>query len=281
MRAAVLTGPRAVSIAEVAAPDCPEDGVVLRVLACGVCRSDWHAWTGSDPDIAFPQVIGHEYCGEVIAVGARVSRWAVGDRVIAPFILACGACPDCAEGHQTACATQIVPGFTAPGAMAERIAVPRADQNLAGLPGSMDPAVAPALGCRVTTAWHGLTGRAGLRGGEWLAVFGAGGVGLSALILGRALGARVVMVDVVPEKLALARELGAAAVIDAREGDPAAAVREVTGGGAHVSVEALGIAETTANALKSLRKMGRMVQIGMPAGSQTTMALPMDAVYSG
>ena len=281
MRAAVLTGPRAVSIEEVAAPDCPEDGVVLRVLACGVCRSDWHAWTGSDPDIAFPQVIGHEYCGEVIATGARVARWAVGDRVIAPFILACGACPSCAEGHQTACATQIVPGFTAPGAMAERIAVPRADQNLAALPESMDPAVAAALGCRVTTAWHGLTGRAGLRGGEWLAVFGAGGVGLSALILGRALGARVVMVDVVPEKLALARELGAAAVIDARAGDAAAAVREVTGGGAHVAVEALGIAETTANALKSLRKMGRMVQIGMPAGSQTTMALPMDAVYSG
>ena len=281
MRAAVLPGARALAVREVADPDCPEDGVVLDVLACGVCRSDWHAWTGSDPDIAFPQVIGHEYCGEVIATGAGVTRWRVGDRVIAPFILACGACPRCAEGHQTACDKQIVPGFTAPGAMAERIGVPRADQNLARLPPSLDPAVAAALGCRVTTAWHGLTGRAALRGGEWLAVFGAGGVGLSALILGRALGARVVMVDVVPGKLALATELGAAAVVDAREGDPAARVREITGGGADVAVEALGIAETTANALRSLRKLGRMVQIGMPAGSQTTMALPMDAVYSG
>lgn len=282
MRAAVLTGYRApLEIADWPEPACPEDGVVLSVLACGICRSDWHAWTGADPDVSLPHVPGHEYCGVVEEAGPRVTRWKRGDRVIAPFILACGHCPACAAGEQTTCPSQIVPGFTHPGAFAERIAVPRADTNLAALPEAMEPALAAALGCRVTTAWHALTGRAGLRPGEWLAVFGSGGVGLSAMLLARAIGARTVMVDVVAGKLAHARAHGADAVVNAAETDPVAAVREITGGGAHVAVEALGIAETTANALKSLRKLGRMVQIGMPAGQHAQMTLPMDAVYSG
>jgi alcohol dehydrogenase len=282
MRAAVLTGYRApLELADWPEPDCPEDGVVLSVLACGICRSDWHSWTGADPDVVLPQIPGHEYCGVVEEVGPRVTGWKRGDRVIAPFILACGHCPACAAGEQTTCPSQIVPGFTHPGAFAERIAVPRADTNLATLPETMEPALAAALGCRVTTAWHALTGRAGLRPGEWLVVFGTGGVGLSAMLLARAIGARTVMVDVVADKLAHARTHGADATVNAAETDPVAVVREITGGGAHVAVEALGIAETTANALKSLRKLGRMVQIGMPAGQHAQMTLPMDAVYSG
>ncbi|MFN3146309.1 MAG: zinc-dependent alcohol dehydrogenase family protein [Paracoccaceae bacterium] len=282
MRAAQLTGWRTpLTIADLPDPECPPDGVVLEVLACGVCRSDWHAWTGADPDVALPHVPGHEFCGTVIETGPVVTAWRAGDRVIAPFILACGHCSDCRAGHQTICATQAVPGFTIPGAFAERIAVPHADANLARLPEGMDPALAAALGCRVTTAWHALTGRAALAPGEWLAVWGGGGIGLSALLLGRALGARVAVADVVPEKLTHARALGADAVIDAREPGAVAAMRAATGGGAHVAVEALGIPETTRNALMSLRKLGRMVQVGMPAGDHVTMALPWDAVYSG
>ena len=281
MRAAVLTEFNApLKIQELPDPDCPQDGVLLRVLACGVCRSDWHAWNGSDP-VPLPHVPGHEYCGEVIAVGSQVRRWKVGDRVIAPFILACGQCPDCAAGHQTICADQAIPGFTQAGSFAEKIAVPHADHNLTGLPEGMDPAHAAALGCRATTAWHALTGRAALAAGEWLAVFGGGGVGTSALILARALGARVIVVDVVQEKLDFARALGADAVIDASREDPAAAVRRLTGGGADVALEALGVPATTVPALKSLRKLGRMVQVGMPAGEHVTMPIPMDAVYSG
>ncbi|MEZ5779523.1 MAG: zinc-dependent alcohol dehydrogenase family protein [Paracoccaceae bacterium] len=282
MRAAVLTRYRApLEIAERPDPDCPDDGVVLGVLACGVCRSDWHSWTGSDPDVVLPHVPGHEYCGVVEETGPGVTRWKKGDRVIAPFILACGRCPACAAGNQTICPTQIIPGFTHPGAFAECIAVPRADTNLTRLPDTMSPALAAALGCRVTTAWHGLTGRAALRPGEWLAVFGSGGVGLSALLLGRAIGARVVMVDVVDEKLDHAKAHGADATVNAARTDAAEAVREITGGGADVAIEALGIAETTVSALKSLRKLGRMVQVGMPAGKHAEMALPMDAIYSG
>ncbi|MFP4237671.1 MAG: alcohol dehydrogenase catalytic domain-containing protein [Rhodosalinus sp.] len=282
MRAARLTAWRApLELIAASDPAPAAGGVVLRVLACGVCRSDWHVWTGADPDVSLPHIPGHEFCGEVVAVGTGVSRWREGDRVIAPFILACGACPDCAAGHQTICARQVLPGFTAPGAYAELVAVPHADANLTRLPEAVAPELAAALGCRVTTAWHALTGRAALAAGEWLAVIGGGGVGVAALILGRALGARVVVVDVVEEKLAFARSLGADAVVNAAKGDAAQAVRDLTGGGAHVAVEALGVAETTATALKSLRKLGRMVQVGMPAGDHAAMTLPWDTVYSG
>lgn len=261
------------------APDA--GGVVLKVLACGVCRSDWHGWVGADPDVALPHILGHEYCGEVVAIGKGVTRWQIGDRVIAPFILACGTCADCAAGHQTICSSQAVPGFTRSGAFAELISVPFADANLTALPESIEPDLAAGLGCRVTTAWHALTGRAGLQGGEWLAVFGGGGVGLSALMLARALGARVVVVDVVAEKLAYAKTLGAEHVVNAADCDAAEAVRSLTGGGADLAIEALGAAQTTVAALRSLKKLGRMVQVGMPAGAQSEMTLPMDVVYSG
>ena len=243
MRAAVLrTYNEDLALEDAPDPVCPEDGVVLRVLACGVCRSDWHGWTGEHPQVKPGQIGGHEYCGEVVAAGPR-SRWAVGDRLVAPFIRACGSCPACASGASNTCPNQRLPGFVEPGAFAEYVAVPH-DHNLARLPEGVSPTVAAGLGCRVTTAWHALTGRAALQPGEWLAVHGTGGIGLATLILGRAMGARVVVTDVVPEKLSHALTLGAEAALDARDGDVATAIREITRGGAHVSVEALGIAET-------------------------------------
>ncbi len=278
MRAAVLRAYNAdLSIEEVPDPDCPPDGVVLRVAACGVCRSDWHGWTGEHPRVKPGQIGGHEYCGEVIAVG-RDATHRMGEHLIAPFILACGACPSCRSGHSNTCPNQRLPGFVEPGAFAEYVAVPF-DHNLARLPEALSPAVAAGLGCRVTTAWHALTGRAALQPGEWLAVHGTGGVGLACLILGQAMGARVVVVDVVPEKLSLASDLGAEAAVDARDGETAEAIREITQGGAHVSVEALGIAQTTNASIACLRPLGRHVQIGMPVGHSARMEIDMNAVY--
>lgn len=277
MRAAVLHAFNApLVIEDVAMPDCPPDGVVLKVLACGICRSDWHGWTGEHARIRPGSRMGHEYCGEVVAAGPG-SLWKAGDRVIAPFILACGTCPACQSGQQTTCADQIVPGFTHPGAFAEFIAVPR-DLNLARLPESLTPALAAGLGCRVTTAWEALTGRAALRAGEWLAIHGTGGIGMSALILGRALGARVIVTDVVPEKLAFALTLGAEQAIDAR-GDSAAAIRDITGGGAHVSMDALGFPDTIRASLASLRPLGRHVQVGLPTGHHAKVEIDMLSLY--
>ncbi|WP_102107383.1 zinc-binding dehydrogenase [Oceaniglobus roseus] len=278
MRAAVLRAFNSdLSIEDVPDPACPEDGVVLKVLACGVCRSDWHGWSGEHPRIKPGQIGGHEYCGEVVEAGPR-ARHRVGEVLVAPFILACGACPACQSGHQNTCPNQRLPGFAEPGAFAEYVAVPF-DHNLSPLPESLSPVVAAGLGCRVTTAWHALTGRAAVQPGEWLAVHGTGGIGLAALILGRALGARVVVVDVVAEKLTHALGLGAEAAVNARDGDVAARIREITGGGAHVSVEALGIAETTNASIACLRPLGRHVQVGMPVGHTAWMEIDMNTVY--
>lgn len=278
MRAAVLRDYRQdLSLESVADPACPKDGVVLKVEACGVCRSDWHGWTGEHPRVKPGQIQGHEYCGEVVEAGP-MARHKVGDRLVAPFILACGACPDCQAGNQIICANQRLPGFIEPGAFAEYIAVPF-DHNLSFLPENLSSTVAAGLGCRVTTAWHALTGRAALQAGEWLAVHGTGGVGLSAMLLGKALGARVVVVDVVDEKLSHAKGLGADAAVNAKAGNTAEAIREITKGGAHVSVEALGIAATTNASIECLRPLGRHVQIGMPVGHTAHMDINMNAIY--
>lgn len=278
MRAAVLrTYNEDLSIEDVPQPKCEADGVVLRVLACGVCRSDWHGWTGEHPRVKPGQIPGHEYCGEVVEAGP-LARWRVGDKVVAPFILACGTCPACQSGNQNTCPDQRLPGFVEPGAFAEYVSVPFA-HNLARLPETLSPVVAAGLGCRVTTAWHALTGRPALQAGEWLAIHGTGGIGLSALILGRALGARVVVVDVVQEKLDHALTLGAEAAINGHDGHVAERIRDITGGGAHVSVEALGIEQTTNASIDCLRPLGRHVQVGMPVGHTAQMTINMNTVY--
>lgn len=278
MRAAVIRQYRAdLSLETVPDPVCEPDGVVVKVLACGICRSDWHGWAGEHAKVKPGAIPGHEYCGEVVEAGP-LARWNVGERIIAPFILACGECPECRSGQTTTCRAQRVPGFGEPGAYAEYVSVPHA-HNLTRLPDFLTPALAAGLGCRVTTAYHALTGRAGLQAGEWLAIHGTGGIGLSALLIGKALGARIVAVDVVAGRLTHALSLGAEHVINAAEGDTAARIREVTGGGAHVSIEALGI-EATANAsIECLRPLGRHVQVGLPTGHTATMQINMNAVY--
>lgn len=278
MRAAVIRNFQAdLSFDTVPDPVCEPDGVVVKVLACGVCRSDWHGWMGEHPKVKPGAIPGHEYSGEVVAVGP-LARWKVGDKIIAPFILACGECPECRSGQTTTCRAQRVPGFGEPGAWAEYVSVPHA-HNLTRLPEFLTPALAAGLGCRVTTAYHALTGRAALQAGEWLAVHGTGGIGLSALLIGKALGARVVAVDVVPERLAHAKALGAEAVINATEGDTAARIIAATGGGAHVSIEALGIEATVNASVECLRPLGRHVQVGLPTGHTARMTVNMNAVY--
>lgn len=266
----------------VADPACPPDGVIVEVKACGVCRSDWHGWKGADPDVRVPHVPGHEFAGVVAEVGRDCRRFKVGQRVTAPFILACGACPDCVGGEPTVCNHQDIVGFTAWGAFAERIAVTRADFNLVPVPDAFDLAEVAGMGCRVTTSFRALTDRAKLQPGEWLAVQGCGGIGLSAIMIGAALGASIIAVDINPAALALAKELGATHTLNAKEvSDVGEAVRDLSGGGVQVSLDGLGVTETYLNSLRSLRKLGRHVQIGMPLGRHAEPPLPLlELIYS-
>ena len=258
-------------------PACPEDGVVVRVGATGVCRSDWHAWMGHDP-VPMPNVPGHEFAGTVHAVGPEVTRWAVSDRVTVPFVCGCGRCPSCEAGDTHVCPHQTQPGFTGPGSFAELVAVHAADTNLVSLPERLDFVTAASLGCRLATAYRALVTHGRLEAGQWLAVHGCGGVGLSAVLVGVALGAKVVAVDVAPGAVARAEELGATAmVIDA---DPTTAIRELTGGGAHVSVDAAGSTDTAVSSVRCLRRRGRHVQVGLLLGDQATPPLAMDLVVA-
>ncbi|MEQ8604091.1 MAG: zinc-dependent alcohol dehydrogenase family protein [Marivibrio sp.] len=262
-------------------PDCPSDGVVLEVKANGVCRSDWHGWMGHDPDIRLPHVPGHELTGVVAAVGRDCEGWAAGDRAAAPFILGCGRCPSCAAGQPQVCDDQAQPGFTYWGGFAEYVAIPRARLNLVRLPESLGFVEAASLGCRFTTAFRAAVEQGRLRAGEWLAVHGCGGVGLSAVMIAKAAGAQVAAVDVDPQALAAAQTLGAGVLINARSVDDVpAAVREATGGGAHVSLDALGHRETCRNSILCLRTQGRHVQVGLLAGGHKDPPLPMGRVIA-
>jgi alcohol dehydrogenase len=254
--------------------------VVVQVAATGVCRSDWHAWKGHDP-VALPHVPGHELAGTVVEVGPDVRRWRRGQRVTVPFVCGCGRCEYCTAGEQQVCPQQTQPGFTGPGSFAERVALHAADTNLVELPDAVGFVAAASLGCRFATAYRALTAHGRLTHGRWLAVHGCGGVGMSAVLVGVALGAQVVAVDVSPVALRRARELGAHAVVDATQArDVAAAVREVTGGGAHVSVDALGSPATAVASVRSLRRRGRHVQVGLLLGESATPPLPMDLVVA-
>ncbi len=266
-------------VVEMPEPVCPPGGVVVTVGATGVCRSDWHAWQGHDP-VPLPHVPGHELAGTVAQVGSGVRRWQVGERVTVPFVCGCGECVWCRSGAAQVCPDQTQPGFTGPGSFAERVAIHAADTNLVALPDSVDFVTAASLGCRFATAYRAVTAHGRLRRGEWLAVHGCGGVGLSALMVAVALGARVVAVDVSPVALARASELGAEAVVEAGGGDPALAVREVTAGGASVSLDALGSAATAAASVRSLRRRGRHVQVGLLLGVDAQAALPMGLVLA-
>ncbi|HEY4626177.1 MAG TPA: zinc-dependent alcohol dehydrogenase family protein [Blastococcus sp.] len=266
-------------VREVPAPEPAPGGVVVRVAASGICRSDWHAWEGHDPDVTLPHVPGHELAGTVAAVGEGVRLWRVGDRVTVPFVNACGRCAQCAAGDHQVCSRQTQPGFTHWGSLAEYVALDAADVNLVAVPADLDLATAAALGCRYATAFRAVAHVGRARPGEWVAVHGCGGVGLSAVQIAAAAGARVVAVDIAPGALALARELGAEHTVDGGADVPAAVV-ELTGGGAHVSLDALGAPSTCANSVRSLRPRGRHVQVGLLPPAQGRAELPMERVIA-
>jgi alcohol dehydrogenase len=283
MRAAILREyGQPLDIVDRERPDPPPDGAVVSVEACGLCRSDYHAWQGhgewNDDKVPRGQILGHEPAGEVVAVGDEVRSVDVGEEVVVPFSLGDGTCEHCQTGHGNVCPDGLALGFEpdAPGAFAEQVAVPAAEYNLVMRPPELSARDAAVLGCRYMTAYHALVERANLGGGDWLAVHGCGGVGLSAVQLGRALGARVIAVDPKNGARERAKDLGATVTIDPSAVDPVAEIQERTGG-VDVSVDALGVAETCRSSVRSLRTRGTHAQIGLTTEAERgEVSLPTD-----
>jgi len=263
-------------------PAPTRDGVVVRVEATGLCRSDWHGWMGHDADIRLPHVPGHDLAGVIEAVGGDVTGWKAGDRVTLPFVCGCGVCPQCASGNHQVCDRQFQPGFTHWGSFAEYVAIEYAGVNLVRIPETMGFITAASLGCRFATSFRAVVDQGRLAEGQWLAVHGCGGVGLSAVMIGRALGARVIAVDISESKLEFARRIGAEVCVNAtRSSDVAAVVRDVSGGGAHVSIDALGSPEICFNSIAGLRKRGKHIQVGLLDPEHGNARVPTGMIVAG
>jgi len=269
------------TIEDVPDPTPDEDGVVLRVKATGLCRSDWHGWMGHDPDIKLPHVPGHEIAGVIEAVGKNVAKWKIGDRVTLPFVCGCGDCPQCMSGNHQVCDNQFQPGFTHWGSFAEFVAINYADINLVGLPDELDYVTAASLGCRFVTSFRAVVAQGKVSAGQWVAIHGCGGVGLSAIMISNAMGARVLAIDVADDKLEFARSIGAVETINAaKTEDVIESVRNITQGGAHVSIDALGSPVTCFNSIANLRKRGKHVQVGLMLADHCHPSIPMDKVIA-
>jgi len=256
-------------------------GAVLRVKASGICRSDWHGWMGHDPDITLPHVPGHEIAGLVEAVGKDVTRWKTGDAVTLPFVCGCGSCPQCASGNHQICDHQTQPGFTHWGSFAQFVNIDYADVNLVRIPPEMNFVTAAGLGCRFATSFRAVAAQGKIAAGQWVAVHGCGGVGLSAVMIADALGANVVAIDIAQEKLDFAGSIGAQATVNAAEvKNVVEAVRDVSRGGVHLSIDALGSPTTCFNSIANLRKRGKHVQVGLMTAEHRHPLIPMDRVIA-
>ena len=268
-------------VTQVQDPHPDDTGVVIKVHASGVCRSDWHGWMGHDTDIKLPHVPGHELAGEIVEVGAAIKCWQAGDRVTLPFVCGCGNCWQCHSGNQQICDDQFQPGFTHWGSFAEYVAINYADTNLVRLPEEMDYVTAASLGCRFITAFRAIVAQGQVSAGQWVAVHGCGGVGLSAVMIADALGAQVIAIDINENNLKLAQSLGAKHCLNAKKTeDSVAAVIDISSGGAHASVDALGSSETCFNSISNLRKQGKHIQVGLMAGDHHHPKIPMEKVIA-
>jgi len=277
MKAAIYRGfGDPIDVVTVEDPIPPDGGVVVEVHATGVCRSDWHGWMGHDRDIALPHVPGHELSGIVAEVSPGVDPSMVGRRVTVPFVLGCGTCAMCLSGDQQVCEHQYQPGFTGWGSFARYVALPYASENLVTLPDEVSFATAAGLGCRFATAFRAVVDQGRVGEGTRVAVWGAGGVGLSATMIASALGASVVAIDIDPDALALAKASGASHTVLVSGGvDTLAAVRDLTGGGADVSLDTLGSTSTAVQSIRCLRRRGRHIQVGLMVGDDVAPAIPL------
>ena len=282
MRAAVYEKfQRPITIQNIPDPTPKNDGVVVKVKATGLCRSDWHGWMGHDQDIELPHVPGHELAGTIVEIGKDIKNFKLGDRVTIPFVAGCGSCSECESGNQQVCDHQSQPGFTHHGSFAEYVALDYADTNLVKLPEEINDITAATLGCRFITAFRAIVAQGRVQKDQHVAIHGCGGVGLSAIMIANALGAQVTAIDINQDTLELAKQLGAHSIINASQNNNVIeAIKEITRGGAHMSMDALGSEMTCLNSIASLKKRGKHLQVGLMTGNHKHPNIPMDRVLA-
>lgn len=279
MRGVVLRGDRRVDVQRFPDPAPGPDEVVLAMKASGICGSDLRPFRDAPRSRgpgATPVISGHEPCGEIVAAGAHVSAWRPGDRVIMHHYAGCGWCRYCRVGYAQLCLEgHRTFGFTANGGNADFLLAPAS--TMVRLPDELSYVEGAAVACGTGTAYSALT-RLDVSGRDTLAVFGQGPVGLSATMLGARMGARVIAVDVSPERLELARRHGASETVDASAQDAVRAVLDLTGGqGADATLDATGVPEARVNAVRCARVFGRACLVG--EGNTTTFDVSPQIIH--
>ena len=263
------------SLVKVANPRAIAKSVVIKVMATGLCRSDWHAWMGHDTGITLPHIPGHEFAGVIVEIGSEVQNFQVGDRVTVPFVCGCGICNYCLRGDAQVCPSQTQPGFTNFGSFAQDVEIHNADFNLVRLPDELSFESAASLGCRFATSFRGLVDRAKVQVDDFVAIIGCGGVGLSAIMIAKAFGARTIAVDISDLALAKAKAIGADFIINSGKSDALVEILTLTGDGADIAIDALGSEATSTLGILALRRRGKYLQLGLLPSESGKSSIPM------
>ena len=266
MKAAVFYGPdQPLKVEEVPDPTPGPGEVLVKVAGCGVCHTDLHYIDHGVPTFKQPpMILGHETSGTIAGIGSGVGGWQEGDRVLLPAVYGCGQCAMCRTGRENVCERMVMFGNNVDGGYAEYILAPAKD--VLALPGEIPLVAGAIIADAVTTPYHAVVNRGRVRPGDRVVVFGCGGIGLNVVQIAAALGASVIAVDIIDEKLQWAQRLGAEKTLNSKEYERVdKEIRKLTGGGADIGFEAIGNPTTQAQTFASLRTGGRFVMVGYSA----------------
>jgi propanol-preferring alcohol dehydrogenase len=263
MKAAVFYGKgQPLKIEEVPKPTCNADEVLIKVAACGLCRTDLHYLHGTPTFKKPPIILGHEISGTIEEVGDQIKDFKPGDKVLIPPVLSCGHCDYCREGRGTICSKQIMIGNHRDGGFAEYISIPGI--AVFHFPDNVPLKDGSIISDAISTPYHAVVDRAKIMPGQSVAVFGCGGLGLAAIQMASAVGANVLAVDIFDKKLETAKKFGATQTLNAKgvENVPKAIRKMIGGGGAEVSMEVIGSPKTIQQAFDATRSGGKVIVVG-------------------
>ena len=282
MRAAVFVEPGKIELQQRPIPDIGPTDALLRVTTTTICGTDVHILKGEYP-VRPGLIVGHEPVGIIEKLGSAVTGYEIGQRVIAGAITPCGQCHPCLDGHSSQCGGQAMGGWqlgnSIDGCQAEYVRIPNAQANLPPVPDGLSDEQVLMCPDIMSTGFGGAES-GHIRIGDTVAIFAQGPIGLCATAGAKLMGAtRIIVVDGVPERLAVARQLGADITINFREQDPVQRIQEITGGaGVDVAIEALGTQQTFESCLRSLKPGGTLSSLGVYSGK---LSMPLDAFAAG